>query len=312
MKSKVAVIGAGFVGAMVGQRIVEKNMADVVLVDVAEGIPQGKALDIAQSAAVEGFDARIEGTNDFSEIKDSSIVVVTAGFPRSPGMTREDLARKNADVITSVTRNIARFAPDAVMIVVTNPLDVMTHVAWKQSGFPPERVFGMGGVLDEARFKYFLSRALNVSPRDIETLVLGSHGETMVPLASRTTVKGTPVSTILSQEDFRLIVEKTRQGGAEIVNLLKSGSAWHAPSAAVTAMVEAVLGDTRRMMSAAAYLDGQYGIRNIHIGVPVIVGAGGIEEVCELSLDDDEAAELREAADAAREMVKQLETASNA
>lgn len=307
MKKKIAVIGAGFVGTMVAQRVVERSLADVILADVVDGIPQGKALDIAQSSAIEGFDAVIRGTCDFSEIEGSSIVVITAGFPRTPGMTREDLARKNAGVITSVMDNIRRFAPSSIVIVVTNPLDVMAHLSWIRSGFPPERVFGMGGVLDEARFRYFLSLELKVSPRDIEALVLGSHGEAMLPLESHTTMKGIPVRNILSKERFAEIVERTRQGGAEIVELLKTGSAWHAPSAAVVAMIEAALHDSKRMMSASAYLDGQYGISDIHIGVPVVVGSGGIERVCELPLNKNEMEALRRAADIAREMVARLE-----
>ena len=308
MRNKVAVIGSGFVGTSVGQRIVEKNLADVILVDVAEGIAQGKALDIAQSAAVEGFDAHIEGTSEFSRIEGSRIVVITAGFPRTPGMTREDLVRKNGGVITSVVNHIVTHAPDSIVMVVTNPLDVMAHVAWKLSGFPPERVFGMGGVLDEARFKYFLSRELKVSPRDIEALVLGSHGEAMIPLEGQTMLKGVPLRKILSKERFAEIIERTKQGGAEIVGLLKTGSAWHAPASSAVAMVEAILNDSKRMMSASAYLNGQYGIKDIHIGVPVIVGADGIEQVCELSLKDSEVEALRRSADIARDMVAQLES----
>lgn len=311
MMKKVAVIGSGFVGTMVAQRIVEKNLAHVTLVDVVEGIPQGKALDIAQSAAVEGFDASVTGTCDFAEIEGSSIVVVTAGFPRTPGMTREDLARKNADVIASVMDHVCRFAPHAIVMVVTNPLDVMAQVAWKRSGLPPERVFGMGGVLDEARFKYFLAQELKVSPRDIEALVLGSHGEAMIPLESQTMLKGIPVRKILSKDRFAEIVERTKQGGAEIVGLLKTGSAWHAPSSSVVAMVEAILHDSKRMMSASAYLTGQYDIHDVHIGVPVIVGAGGIEQVCELSLKNDELEALRKSADIARQMVAQLESSGD-
>ncbi len=302
MDKKVTVIGAGFVGAMVGQRTVEKGLADVVLIDVVEGVPQGKALDIAQSAAIEGFDGRITGTNDFSEMKDSNIVVVTAGFPRTPGMTREDLARKNGGIIKSVTEKIKIYAPEAVVIVVTNPLDVMTHLVWRASGFPPSRVVGMGGVLDEARFKHFLSEELQVSVKDIEALVLGSHGEAMIPVESFTTVKGIPVSEFIKKERFQEIVERTKQGGAEIVSLLKSGSAWHAPSASAVAMIEAILRDSKRMLPAAACLQGEYGIEGVHIGVPVILGAKGVERVCEVSLSDEELAALRRAAEIVKDI----------
>jgi len=306
MDKKVTVIGAGFVGAMVGQRVVEKNMADVVLIDVVKGIPQGKALDIAQSASVEGFDSRITGSNDFSEIKDSQIVVVTAGFPRTPGITREALAKKNGDIISSVVSQIASYAPEAIVIVVTNPLDVMTHLAWKISGFSPSRVIGMGGVLDEARFKYFLSQELQVSARDIEALVLGSHGEAMVPVESFTTVKGVPVRELITRTRFAEIIEQTKQGGAEIVSLLKSGSAWHAPSASVTAMIEAIIRDSKRMLPAAAYLQGEYGIEGTHVGVPVILGAKGVERICEISLNEKERTALQQAADAVKELYNSL------
>ena len=306
MDKKVTVIGAGFVGAMVGQRVVEKNMADVVLIDVVKGIPQGKALDIAQSASVEGFDSRITGSNDFSEMKDSQIVVVTAGFPRTPGITREALAKKNGDIISSVVSQIASYASEAIVIVVTNPLDVMTHLAWKISGFSPSRVIGMGGVLDEARFKYFLSQELQVSARDIEALVLGSHGEAMVPVESFTTVKGVPVRELIPRTRFAEIIEQTKQGGAEIVSLLKSGSAWHAPSASVTAMIEAIIRDSKRMLPAAAYLQGEYGIEGTHVGVPVILGAKGVERICEISLNEKERTALQQAADAVKELYNSL------
>ncbi len=303
MKEKIAVIGAGFVGTMVGQRVVEKNLADVVLVDIVADIPRGKALDIAQSASVEGFDGRVVGTNNFADISGSSVVVITAGQPRTPGMTREDLLKKNSAIVSSVTDEVLRFAPDAIVIVVTNPLDVMTHLAWKRSGFPPERVFGMGGVLDEARFKYFLACELDISPRDIEALVLGSHGEAMVPVKQYTKVKGLPIDNFLSAEKYAEIVERVKQGGAEIVGLLKSGSAWHAPSAATVLMVEAVLRDSKRMMSASALLQGQFGIQDIHIGVPAIVGAKGIEEIREIALTESELSALQAAARSARELV---------
>ncbi|MCK9229375.1 MAG: malate dehydrogenase [Syntrophales bacterium] len=306
MKQKVAVIGAGFVGTMVSQRIIEKNLAHVVLVDIVEGIPQGKALDMSQAASVAGFEGQVIGTNDFSEISGASIVVVTAGLPRMPGMTREDLAKKNAAITRSVMDNVRHHAAGAVVIVVTNPLDVMAHLAWTVSGFPPQRVFGMGGTLDEARFSYFLSRKLGVSPRDIEALVLGSHGEAMVPVERYTTVKGLPVRMFLSPGEYADIVARVRRGGAEIVDLLESGSAWHAPSASTVLMVEAILKDSKRMVSASALLEGQYGIEHIHIGVPVLLGAAGIERILEIPLDEPDLQALREAARITRNMVDRL------
>jgi len=278
MGKKVAVIGAGFVGTMTAQRIVEKNLADVVLLDIVEGLPQGKALDIMQSAPVEGFDMRITGSNDFADTKDSDIVVFTAGFPRTPGMSREELAAKNGGIIKSVMETVAKHAPNSIIIMVTNPLDVMTHLAWKISGFPAHRVMGMGGVLDTSRYRTFLAEELQVSTQDIETMVLGSHGDTMVPVDTLTTLKGIPVSRLMEKEKLDAIIERTKNGGAEIVNLLKSGSAWHAPSSSAVAMVEAILHDSKRVLSASAYLTGQYGIEDVHIGVPVRLGAAGIEK----------------------------------
>jgi malate dehydrogenase len=306
MKSKVSVIGSGFVGAMTAQRITEKNLADVVLVDIIEGIPQGKALDISQSCSLQEFDATITGTNDFSDIQGSSIVVVTAGFPRTPGMTREELVLKNGTVITSVTEKIKAYAPECIIITVTNPLDVMTHLAWKVSGFPEYRVMGMGGVLDTARYKYFLARELEVSIKDIDALVLGSHGDTMVPVAGYTTVKGVPVSQFMNKDRLDAIIERTKKGGAEIVQLLRSGSAWHAPSASIVVMVEAILNDSKRVMPVSAYLRGEYGIADVHIGVPVKLGSSGVEEIYEIELTDEELAALRTSADAIKETIGKL------
>ncbi|MBN2255400.1 MAG: malate dehydrogenase [Deltaproteobacteria bacterium] len=306
MKSKVSVIGSGFVGAMTAQRITEKNLADVALIDIIEGIPQGKALDISQSCTLEGFDAAITGTNDFSDIRGSSIVVITAGFPRTPGMTREDLVLKNGTVIRSVTEKIREYAPECIIITVTNPLDVMTHLAWKVSGFHEHRVMGMGGVLDTARYKYFLARELDVSIKDIDALVLGSHGDTMVPIAGYTTVKGVPVSQFMNKDRLDAIIERTKKGGAEIVQLLRSGSAWHAPSASIVAMVEAILRDSKRVMPVSAYLRGEYGIVDVHIGVPVKLGSSGVEEIFEIELTDEELAALRESADAIKETIGKL------
>lgn len=307
MEKKVSVIGAGFVGTMVAQRIAEKNLADVVLLDIVEGLPQGKALDIMQSAPIEGFSGTVTGSNDFAGTTQSDIVVFTAGFPRTPGMSRDELALKNGGIVQSVIKEITRHAPDCIIIMVTNPLDVMTQIAWKTSGFSPQRVMGMGGVLDTARYRAFLAEELGVHPGEIEALVLGSHGDTMVPVAINTTVKGVPVSRIIQKERLEAIIDRTKKGGAEIVGLLKSGSAWHAPSSSVVAMVEAILTDSKICLPASAYLTGQYGIRDIYIGVPVKLGAAGVEEIYEITLSDDEAEGLRQSAEAVRETLDNLE-----
>ncbi|TFG38274.1 MAG: malate dehydrogenase [Syntrophobacterales bacterium] len=301
MKNRVSIIGSGFVGTMTAQRTVEKNLADVILYDIVEDLPQGKALDIAQSASVEKFDDTVTGTNDLSEIEGSDIIVFTAGFPRTPGMTREELALKNGGIVKSTTEKIREYAPNSIIIMVTNPLDVMTHLAWRVSGFSPSRVMGMGGILDTARYKYFLSRELDVSVRDIETMVLGSHGESMVPVDSYTTLKGVPVSNYIKKERLDEIIERTKKGGAEIVNLLKKGSAWHAPSSSVTAMIEAVIHDSKRVFPISAYLTGQYEISGTHIGVPVLLGASGVEKILEIPLSPGELTALRQSADIMKE-----------
>ena len=306
MKHKVSVVGAGFVGTMAAQRIAEKNLADVVLVDIIEGIPQGKALDMAQSSAMEEIDATIKGTNEFSDMEGSDIVVVTAGFPRTPGMTREELSLKNGTVVKSVVEKIKEYAPACIIIIVTNPLDVMTHLAWRVSGFKSSRVIGMGGVLDTARYKYFLAEELNVSVKDIEALVLGSHGDTMVPIDRYTTLKGIPVSQFINKEKLDSIIDRTKGGGAEIIKLLKSGSAWHAPSSSAVVMVEAILHDSKRIVPASAYLNGEYGITDTHIGVPVKLGASGVEEIFEITLTDTERTDLKRSADIVKETFDNL------
>jgi malate dehydrogenase len=306
MKHKVSVVGAGFVGTMAAQRIAEKNLADVVLVDIIEGIPQGKALDMAQSSAMEEIDATIKGTNEFSDMEGSDIVVVTAGFPRTPGMTREELSLKNGIVVKSVVEKIKEYAPACIIIIVTNPLDVMTHLAWRVSGFKSSRVIGMGGVLDTARYKYFLAEELNVSVKDIEALVLGSHGDTMVPIDRYTTLKGIPISQFINKEKLDSIIDRTKGGGAEIVKLLKSGSAWHAPSSSAVVMVEAILRDSKRIVPASAYLNGEYGIIDTHIGVPVKLGASGVEEIFEITLTDTERTALKRSADIVKETFDNL------
>jgi malate dehydrogenase len=306
MHSKVSIIGSGFVGTMTAQRTVEKNLADVVLYDIVEDLPQGKALDILQSASIEKFDGRVTGTNNLSDIEGSDIIVFTAGFPRTPGMTREELALKNGGIIKAVTEKIRDYAPGAIIIMVTNPLDVMTHLAWRVSGFSPSRVMGMGGILDTARYKYFLSLELDVSVKDIETMVLGSHGESMVPVDSYTTLKGIPVSNYIEKERLDEIIERTKKGGAEIVNLLKKGSAWHAPSASATAMIEAIINDSKRLFPVSACLTGEYGISGTHIGVPVLLGASGVEKIFEIKLSPEELTALRQSADIMKETFEGL------
>ncbi len=306
MKKKVSVIGAGFVGTMTAQKIVEKNLADVVLFDIVEGLPQGKALDIMQSAPVEGFDSHVSGSNNFAETEHSDIVVFTAGLARTPGMTREELALKNGGIVKSVMETVVKHAPGCIIIMVTNPLDVMTHLAWKVSGFPAHRVMGMGGILDTSRYRAFLAEELRVSAGSIETMVLGSHGDTMVPVDTHTTAGGIPVSRLVARERLDAIIERTKNGGAEIVNLLKSGSAWHAPSASVVAMVQAILDDSRKIFPVSAYLTGQYGLRDVHIGVPVKLGASGIEEIYEITLSDKELEALRRSSEAVSKTFENL------
>lgn len=306
MRRKVSVIGSGFVGTMVAQRIAEKNLADVAIIDIIEGLPQGKALDISQSASLEGIDVKITGTNDFSEMKNSQIIVVTAGLARTPGMTREELAEKNGNIIRSVTEEIKKHAPECIIIVVTNPLDVMTQLAWKVSGFPAHRVIGMGGILDTARYKLFLAEELNVSIRDIQALVLGGHGDAMVPVEKYTTLNGIPISRLIKPERLRAIIERTKNGGAEIVKLLKTGSAWHAPSSSVMVMVEAIFRDSKRMIPAAVYLQGEYGINGIYIGAPITLGAAGVEEIHEIDLSDNELAALSLSADVVKKTFESL------
>jgi len=306
MKNKVSIIGSGFVGTMTAQRIAERDLADVVLVDIIEGVPQGRALDIAQSSSLEGFDIRVTGTNDYADIEQSDIVVITAGFPRTPGMSREELGMKNGTIIKSVGDKIKEHAPDCILIIVTNPLDVMTQFAWQATGFAATKVMGMGGVLDTARYKYFLAKELDISAKDIEALVLGSHGDTMVPVDRYTTVKGIPISQFIPRERIDAILERTKYGGAEIVKLLKNGSAWHAPSSSIVLMVDAILNDRKRIVTASAYVEGTYGIHDTFIGVPVRLGAAGIEEILEIDLTDDERAALQHSAGVVKNTLNKL------
>ena len=302
MLNKVAVVGAGHVGATTAQRLAEKSLArEVILIDVVEGVPQGKALDQWQSGPIEGFDTRIIGSQGYDEARDAEVFVVTAGIARKPGMSRDDLVRTNAGIVKSVCQNIAKAAPKSVIVIVSNPLDVMCYVAMKASGFPRERVIGMAGVLDTARYRTFLAQALDVSMGDIQAMVLGGHGDTMVPLISYTTVSGIPVTQLLSKDKLDAIVDRTRKGGAEIVAFLKTGSAYYAPSAAAAEMVEAIALDRKRILPCSAWLTGEYGLTDVFCGVPCKLGRGGLEKILDVTLTDAEKAELKKSADAVRE-----------
>jgi malate dehydrogenase len=301
MLNQITVVGAGNVGATAAQRLAEKNLARTVLmVDVAEGIPQGKALDQWQSGPVEGYDTRVVGANDYAMAAGSEIFVVTAGIARKPGMSRDDLLKTNAGIVQSVAKEIARVAPQSIIIVVSNPLDVMCYVAMKASGFPRERVLGMAGVLDTARYRMFLAEAMDVSVEDIQAMVLGGHGDTMVPLISYTVVSGIPVTQLLAKDKLDAIVTRTRNGGAEIVSHLKTGSAYYAPSAAAVQMVEAIVLDKKRILPCAAWLTGEYGLSGMFCGVPCKLGKGGLEQIIEVTLTDQERKDLHASAEAVR------------
>ena len=299
---KITVVGAGNVGATAAQRVAEKELArQVVLIDIAEGVPQGKGLDQFQSAPIEGFDSRIIGSNGYEESAGSGIYIVTAGIARKPGMSRDDLLNTNAGIVRQVSENIARVSPEAIIIMVSNPLDVMCYVAMKASGFPRERVIGMAGVLDTARYRAFLAMELDVSVEDIQAMVLGGHGDTMVPLISYTTVSGIPVTQLMERPKLDAIVDRTRNGGAEIVKFLKTGSAYYAPSAGAVQMAEAIVKDKKRILPCAAWLQGEYGMRDLFLGVPVKLGRNGMEGIIEVELTDDERAALQKSADAVLE-----------
>ncbi|HEX6746855.1 MAG TPA: malate dehydrogenase [Longimicrobium sp.] len=302
---KITVVGAGNVGATAAQRVAEKELArEVVLIDVVEGIPQGKGLDQWQSAPIEGFDSRVIGTNGYEESAGSGIYIVTAGIARKPGMSRDDLLNTNANIVRQVSENIARVSPNAIIIMVSNPLDVMCYVAMKASGFPRERVVGMAGVLDTARYRAFLAMEIGVSVEDIQAMVLGGHGDTMVPLISYTTVSGIPVTQLIAKDKLDAIVQRTRTGGAEIVGFLKTGSAYYAPSAGAVQMAEAIVKDKKRILPCAAWLQGEYGFNDLFLGVPVLLGRNGVEKVIEVELTDDERAALQASADAVLEPMK--------
>jgi len=303
---KVAVIGAGNVGAAVARKTAESDLAEVVMLDIVEGVPQGKALDLAQSGAVLDFGVHITGTNDYADIRDAAVVVVTAGFPRKPGMSRDDLVEANQKVVSSVARQIKEYAADSIIVLVTNPLDVMAYVAMKETGFPRERVLGMAGVLDSARFRCFIAAELGVRPTDVSAMVLGGHGDSMVPLLSHTTVGGVPVSDLIPEGRLSEIVARTRTGGAEIVKLLGTGSAYYAPGASAFLMVETILKDVKRVLPASVWTQGEYGIRDTFVGLPVVIGRKGLERVIEMSLTDQEKSDLVRSADAVRKVIQKL------
>ena len=305
--SKITVVGAGHVGATCAQRLAERELArEVVLIDIVEGIPQGKGLDQWESAPIEGFDSHVIGANDYEEAADSELFIVTAGIARKPGMSRDDLLKTNAGIVESVSKEIARVAPDSIIIMVSNPLDVMAYVAMKTTGFPRERVIGMAGVLDTARYRSFISLELGVSVEDIQALVLGGHGDTMVPLVSYTTISGIPLTQFLGNERIEALLERTRKGGAEIVGHLKTGSAYYAPSAAAVQMAEAIVKDKRRILPCAAYLKGEYGHEGIFLGVPCQLGEGGLQRIIEVELTESEAEALENSAKAVRETIGAL------
>ena len=305
-RKKISIIGAGFVGATAAQWAAEKELGDVVLVDILEGIPQGKALDLFEASPVEGFDARVIGSNGYDETRDSDVVIVTSGVPRKPGMSREDLLEINKKIIESVVAQVVERSPQAILIMVTNPLDTMTYLAFKKSGFPKQRVMGMAGILDTARFKAFIAMELGVSVEDIQALLLGGHGDEMVPLPRYTTISGIPLSQFLPKEAIDRLVDRTRKGGGEIVNLLKTGSAFYAPSAAAIQMTEAILKDKKRILPCCVYLDGEYGLKDMCFGVPVKLGAGGAEAIIELQLTEDEKKLIAKSAESVKKSITEL------
>jgi len=303
MRSKITVVGAGFVGSTLVQRLAERDYADVVMYDIVPNMPQGKALDMLQAGPVLGYDSLVIGTNDYADTENSDIVVITSGFPRKPGMTRDDLVKKNQEIVTQVTEQIAKHSPNAILVMVTNPLDAMAQLALHVSGFPRERVIGMAGVLDTARFRTFIAQEVGASVRDVQAYVLGGHGDTMVPLSRMCTVAGVPIAQLIPAERIEQIVQRTRDGGAEIVKLLGTGSAYFAPSASVLQMVDSILLDKKMILPCAVYLNGEYGIKNLFVGVPVKLGARGIEQIVEIELNEQERALLQKSADSVKELV---------
>jgi malate dehydrogenase len=305
-RPKVTVVGAGNVGATTAQYIVERELADVVLTDVVDGLPQGKALDLLQAGPVHGYDCRVTGANDYEPTAGSDIIVITAGLARKPGMSRDDLLMKNAEIVGGVVSETARRSPTAILIVVTNPLDAMAQLAFRRSGFPKQRVIGMAGVLDSARFRTFIAQELDVSVENVTAFVLGGHGDTMVPLPRYSTVAGIPITELLSKDRLDALVTRTANGGAEIVGLLKSGSAYYAPAASVVDMVEAILRDKKKVLPCTAYLEGEYGVKGLFVGVPVKLGRRGIEQILQITLSSEESAALGRSAAAVRELTDKL------
>ncbi|MFZ1802580.1 MAG: malate dehydrogenase [Nitrospira sp.] len=306
-RPKITVVGAGNVGGTTAQRLAEKNLYDVILVDIAPGVPQGKALDISQAGPVCGYNSRVVGTNGYEETAGSSIAVITSGMPRKPGMSRDELLATNAKIVKSVVSELVSRSPDIILILVTNPLDAMVHVARSVSGLPKSRIIGMAGVLDSARMRTFIAAELNVSATEVQAMVLGGHGDTMVPLPRYTTVRGRPVSELMSKEKLDAIVKRTRDGGAEIVGLLKTGSAFYAPSASAVAMVESIHKDEKQVMPCAVLCDGEYGLKDVVVGVPVKIGRGGAEQILEYELTSDERAALETSANAVRELCRTVD-----
>ncbi|MDK2971139.1 MAG: malate dehydrogenase [Candidatus Sumerlaeota bacterium] len=305
-RNKISVIGAGNVGATAAHWAASKELGDVVLLDIAEGMPQGKGLDLFEASPVEGFDARIKGTNDYADTADSDVVIITAGLARKPGMSRDDLVAANMKIVGACAEGVAKTSPNAILIIVSNPLDAMCHVALEKSGFPKERVVGMAGILDTARYRAFLAEALNMSVKDIQALVLGGHGDTMVPLISSTNISGIPITQLIPKDKLDAIVERTRKGGGEIVALLKTGSAFYAPSAAAVQMAESILKDQRRILPCAALCEGEFGIKGLYCGVPVLLGKNGIEKIIEVPLSADEKTALAKSAAAVQELVDSM------
>ena len=303
MRKKLTIIGAGNVGATAAHWAASRGIADVLLLDVVEGVPQGKALDLSQAGPVDGFSVSVTGSNDFADSANSDVVIITAGLARRPGMSRDDLLAKNVAIVKSCAEQAAKHSPDAVLIVVTNPIDAMVYTAFKVSGFPKERVIGMAGVLDSARYRTFLAQALNVAPRDVNALVMGIHGDNMLPLVRLANVSGVPVADLLSEEELAAIVERTQHGGAEIVNHLKTGSAFYTPGLAAVEMAEAVLTDSKRVLPCAAYVEGEFGFSGCFLGVPVVIGDKGIERILEFSLTDDEKTAMAESETAVRKQM---------
>ncbi len=305
-RNKVTVVGAGNVGATAAHWIASKELADVVLVDIVEGVPQGKSLDLAQAAPIDGFDVKLVGSNGYEETANSDVVIITAGLPRKPGMSRDDLLKTNSDIVGTVTDQIAKYSPNAFLIIVSNPLDAMAQVAFRRSGFPKNRVMGMAGVLDSARMRCFLAEALDVSVENVTAFVLGGHGDTMVPLPRYSTCAGIPVTELLPEDKLAKIIERTANGGAEIVGLLKTGSAFYAPSLGAVEMAEAILKDKKKILPCAVYLEGEYGVNDLFVGVPVKLGKNGVEQIIEISLTNDERSALQKSAAAVQELVDVL------